>query len=93
MRIWQYNWVDCPDAPHRPPQGPNEDICVCYRCGSGSWEKRPKGETFGLHADDCSLHENHIDYCLPGGVGHARASKIRGYWKGLTMQSPYREET
>lgn len=93
MNFWEYSWDTCPKAPHRPPEGPNEDISVCGYCGNVSWEMRPEGETFGLHATDCSLHERHIGYCLPDGVGHPRAKEIRGHWPlGLTMESPYREE-
>lgn len=71
--FWEYNWLTCPDRPHRPPEGPNEDASVCYKCGSLSWGLRPKGETYGYHADDCSLPERHESLCVGGGVGGGRA--------------------
>jgi len=74
------NPAECPDAPHRPPEGPNEDVSQCPRCLSLSWEFRPEGETYGWHAPDCSLEERHPSYCQPGGAGHPPAARVRGYW-------------
>lgn len=68
----------CPDAPHRGPEGPNEDIGQCWTCGSLSFNMRPPGETFGEHLDDCSLPERHERACQPGGSGHPPSRKIRG---------------
>jgi hypothetical protein len=67
----------CPNAPHRPPQGPNEDIAQCW-CGEMSYAMRPWGETFGEHLDDCSLPVWHESFCQPGGSGHPPAKVIRG---------------
>lgn len=69
---------ECPDRPHRGPQGPNEDLNVCLRCGSPSWMFRPVGETFGEHLPDCSLPYWHESYCLPGGSGHGPSRVVRG---------------
>lgn len=69
---------ECPDAPHRGPQGPNEDMSQCHRCLSLSWRLRPEGETFGHHLDDCSLPLRHEGYCVGGGDGHPVAEKVRG---------------
>jgi len=71
--------AECPDQPHRGPQGPNEDLGQCGKCLSFSYSKRPAGETFGLHADDCSLPVDHESYCVGGGEGHEPAEKVRGY--------------
>lgn len=68
---------DCPDAPHRGPQGPCEDLAQCPRCWAPSFAMRPEGETFGTHAPDCSLPAVHESYCKPGGTGHP-AGVIRG---------------
>lgn len=73
---------DCPDGPHRGPQGPNEDLGQCGRCLMPSHSMRPVGETMGLHADDCSLDDRHPSYCVGGGAGHPPAPVIRGYWVG-----------
>ncbi|MET4703119.1 hypothetical protein ABIB54_000573 [Frigoribacterium sp. UYMn621] len=64
---------------HRPPAGPNMDISVC-RCGMPIGVMRPKGQSFGWHADDCSLHVNHPGYCVGGGNGHTipEGETIRG---------------
>lgn len=72
--------LSCPEGPHRGPQGPNEDIAVCQTCGSPTYEMRTAGETFGWHADDCSLPVRHESYCEGGGAGHPPAPVIRGYW-------------
>lgn len=82
MSIWEYSWVECPDRPHRPPEGPCEDISVCYKCGVPSYVMRPEGETYYVHDDDCCLPERHESYCQPGGTGHPIAPVIRGYWPG-----------
>lgn len=68
----------CPDGPHRGPQGPNEDLAQCGKCGMVSFGMRPSNETFGEHLDDCSLDIHHPSYCAPGGKGHHRAARIRG---------------
>jgi hypothetical protein len=68
----------CPLGPHRGPQGPNEDIAQCYYCGMPTYALRPWGETFGHHADDCSLPIWHKSYCVGGGEGHPEAPVIRG---------------
>lgn len=70
----------CPDAPHRGPQGPNEDLSQCPRCLSPSWSLRPPGQTYGVHLADCSLPERHSSYCKPGGAGHPVAKTVRGYF-------------
>lgn len=73
----------CPDAPHRGPEGPNEDIHQCPTCLAPSHRMRPEGQTYGLHLPDCSLPERHPSYCQPGGDGHPPAPLIRGYWPEL----------
>jgi hypothetical protein len=72
--------TDCPDGPHRPPRGPNEDVARCPKCGGLSYEMRPEYETYGEHLADCSLPRRHEGYCQPGGSGHPSAAVIRGYW-------------
>lgn len=69
---------ECPDQPHRGPQGPNEDLAQCIKCLRISWSKRPAGETFGLHSADCSLPADHESYCVGGGIGHEPAPIVRG---------------
>jgi len=73
----------CPKGPHRGPEGPNEDLATCPRCGRMSWALRPEGETLGLHADDCSLPRRHEGHCTHGGSGHAPAALVRGFWPGM----------
>jgi hypothetical protein len=73
---------ECSRAPHRGPEGPNEDMSQCPQCWGFSWELRPEGETYGRHADDCSLPVRHESYCQPGGQGHPDAPKLRGYFPG-----------
>lgn len=75
------NPADCPKAPHRGPQGPNEDIAQCPLCGSPTWTLRPWGETYGHHREDCSLPIWHEGLCEPGGHGHPPAPVVRGYWR------------
>lgn len=71
-------------GPHRPPEGPNEDVAVCYECLSVSYVMRPENETFGAHLPDCSLPIRHEKGCIGGGSGHPRAEIIRGFWpRGL----------
>ena len=65
---------------HRWPEGSNEDVGPCRGCGELSWELRPDGEPYGDHLPDCSLPRRHERGCEPGGAGHPRAAKIRGYW-------------
>jgi hypothetical protein len=69
---------DCPRGPHRGPQGPNEDLGQCPVCWMPSYSRRPEGEEFGGHIDDCSLPRGHESYCVGGGAGHPKARKIRG---------------
>lgn len=68
----------CPDGPHRGPQGPNEDLGQCSKCGSMGFSIRPAGEEFGGHVDDCSLPQDHQSYCQPGGAGHPPPRLMRG---------------
>lgn len=77
---WKYrnNPGECPDQPHRGPQGPNEDLAQCIKCMRISWSKRPAGQTFGLHSADCSLPADHESYCVGGGIGHEPATIVRG---------------
>lgn len=70
--------VPCPRGLHRGPEGPNEDLSQCHLCFGISYRMRPWGETFGLHADDCSLPIWHESYCKGGGSGHPPAPVIRG---------------
>lgn len=80
-KLWPYHRRpdECPNRyRHRGPEGPNEDIAQCSGCGWVSYSMRPEGETFGTHADDCSLAADHESYCKPGGSGHPPARKIRG---------------
>lgn len=80
MQVSEQARADCPYAPHRPPQGPNEDMGVCTICFAPSHVMRPAGEPYGDHLPDCSLPRQHEGYCLPGGSGHPRATDVRGYW-------------
>jgi hypothetical protein len=82
--------LSCPDGPHRGPQGPNEDFGQCPTCGSITWAKRPAGETFGWHADDCSLPVDHESFCESGGDGHPAAPVIRGFWPDDRRSPDYR---
>ena len=70
-------------GPHRLPEGPNEDIAVCFRCGHPMFAMRPENEQFGLHDDDCSLPRRHQGYCVGGGKGHPPTEVVRGYWPGM----------
>lgn len=72
--------ADCPDGPHRGPQGPNEDLGQCRKCGMPSHWPRPEGEEFGGHLPDCRLPRRHESYCESGGAGHPPAEKTRGYF-------------
>lgn len=76
-RIWPYSGQECPKGPHRGPEGPCEDIAQCGLCGSPTFAMRPKGETWGTHAADCSLPERHERACVGGGNGHP-VGKVRG---------------
>jgi hypothetical protein len=69
----------CPRGPHRGPEGPNEDVSQCMRCGSVDHSMRPWGETFGRHLDDCSLPIWHESNCEGGGSGHPEAPVLRGW--------------
>ena len=68
----------CPHGPHRGPQGPNEDLGMCHVCWMPSYTRRPAGEEFGGHIDDCSLPGDHASYCIGGGVGHPEPVVRRG---------------
>ncbi len=61
------------------PQGPNEDIGMCAH-GYPIGVLRPYGESFGWHADDCSLSMYHRGFCVGGGKGHVMPEgwKLRG---------------
>lgn len=74
----KYYGGDCKFGPHRPPEGPCEDISQCPFCLSPSFSMRPPGECFGHHAPDCSLPERHESYCKGGGFGH-KTEVLRGY--------------
>lgn len=71
-----------PCSEHRQPEGPNEDIGWCSKCQRPVGVLRPQGETYGLHADDCSLPNRHRGRCVGGGDGHPPAELIRGWWSG-----------
>ena len=73
-----YKGKPCPRGPHRPPEGPNEDVGACPVCGAMSFELRPEGETYGEHLPDCSLPVRHESYCQPGGEGHPPSRVVRG---------------
>lgn len=68
----------CPNGPHRGPQGPNEDLSQCPLCLMPSFALRPDGETFGQHLPDCSLPRRHHGFCVGGGTGHPRSKQERG---------------
>lgn len=70
---------DCPEGPHRGPQGPNEDLAQCPRCWSPSFASRPHGEEYGGHLPDCSLPRDHASYCVGGGSGHPAPDVVRGF--------------
>lgn len=72
---------DCPE-PHPSLDGPCMDLGQCASCLSPIGVMRPAGETFGFHAEDCSLPERHEGHCADGGIGH-RPDKVRGYWPGM----------
>lgn len=77
-RAKQYKPEDCPEKPHRGPQGPNEDLSQCRLCWSLSHAKRPVGEEWGGHTQDCSLPQSHSSFCQGGGRGHPLPQKMRG---------------
>jgi hypothetical protein len=72
------NPKECPNGPHRGPQGPNEDLSQCGLCLMPSYSMRPRGETFGNHLPDCSLPIDHESFCVGGGDGHPEAEVVRG---------------
>lgn len=76
--LWPYRGKVCPDGPHRGPEGPNEDMGQCGKCGGFSFSMRPEGETFGRHWSDCSLPNRHQGECVGCGAGHPDAPMIRG---------------
>lgn len=69
---------ECPNAPHRGPEGPNEDLGQCPICWAPSYSRRPEGEEFMGHLPDCSLPRDHASYCVDGGKGHPAPRKRRG---------------
>jgi hypothetical protein len=71
--------AECDAGEHRGPEGPNEDLAQCPLCWSMTFSRRPDGETFGNHADDCSLPSEHLSFCVGGGSGHPPAPKARGW--------------
>lgn len=86
MNWWFENqgddWEPCAEQ-HRGPEGPNEDLSQCRKCGLMSWVLRPENETFGMHLKDCSLSRRHESWCEGGGKGHPPAEVIRGFWPGM----------
>jgi len=78
MFPWNVPMNECPNAPHRGPEGPNEDMAQCGFCWAPTYALRPWGETFGEHLPDCSLPVWHESYCQPGGSGHPPARSVRG---------------
>lgn len=70
--------TSCPDGPHRGPEGPNEDLGQCSKCGHMGFAMRPGDEEFGGHLDDCALLRRHQSYCQPGGEGHPPPRVLRG---------------
>ena len=81
--FFKYTMSECPEGPHRGPEGPNEDLAQCRLCGSPTWCLRPENEQFGLHLDDCSLPQRHEGACVGGGRGHAPVEVVRGWWSGM----------
>lgn len=71
---------ECPKAPHRPPEGPNEELSQCMLCSAISFTRRPAGEEYYGHIADCSLPRDHLSYCKPGGAGHPKPEKRRGHF-------------
>jgi len=71
--------AECDAGEHRGPEGPNEDLAQCPLCWSVTFSRRPDGETFGNHTDECSLPSEHLSFCVSGGSGHPPASKARGW--------------
>lgn len=67
---YEYAPEDCPED-HLDVAGPNMDVGMCSRCGWPCGVRRPYGESFGWHADDCSLPLTHLGHCGHGGKGHA----------------------
>jgi len=62
---------------HPALEGPCMDVGQCPDCLWPMGVLRPPGETFGLHAADCSLPERHYGFCVGGGSGHP-VGKVRG---------------
>ena len=58
------------DLEHPGLGGPNMDMGQCPKCWMPMGWMRPEGESFGWHADDCSLPVRHPGYCVGGGSGH-----------------------
>lgn len=77
MSDWKL--IDTKDCPREHPEvaGPCMDVGVCPDCWMPIGVMRPQGETFGFHAEDCSLPERHYGYCVGGGTGHP-VGKVRG---------------
>lgn len=72
---------DCTSPAHGREFGPCTDVGQC-RCGMPVAALRPRGETYGFHADDCASEERHYGSCEPGGTGHP-VGLVRGYWPGM----------
>jgi hypothetical protein len=78
---WPLDPDQCPDGPHRGPQGPNEDLAQCFSCLMPSWMLRPEGQEYGRHLADCSLPRRHESWCVGGGDGHPDAPVQRGMFE------------
>lgn len=39
---------DCPNGPHRAPEGPEEVLAMCYLCWSPTWAPRGQRRLWGL---------------------------------------------
>jgi hypothetical protein len=77
---------DCPNGPHRGPEGPNEDLGQCPICLAPSHSMRTEGEEYGGPIADCSLERRHEGRCKPGGEGHPPPAVVRGYWPDETTE-------
>lgn len=73
---------ECTSLHHQNQHGPCTDTGQCPLCHFPVPRLRPKGETYGLHAEDCALPERHYGPCEHGGAGHA-PGVVRGYWPGM----------
>lgn len=84
MRDPSVSPTTCKYGPHRGPQGPNEDLAQCFRCGAVSHRMRAWGDTFGAHSIDCGLPIWHGDYCSRANVPHVTSALVRLAWDGET---------